>query len=70
VVVESAVAFAWFLWVGQRVCLGPPSPAVAAMAPRPAAMEASLIYLMVLCLAVTAIGLPLALAVRPGPFGG
>jgi hydrogenase-4 component D len=70
VVVESVVAFAWFLWVGQRVCLGPPSPAVAAMAPRPAAMEASLIYLMVLCLAVTAIGLPLALAVRPGPFGG
>jgi hydrogenase-4 component D len=67
VVAESVVAFAWFLWVGQRVCLGRPSPAVAALGPRPAAMESSLVILMVLCLAVTVAALPLALAVQPGP---
>jgi len=70
VVAESVLAFAWLLWVGQRVFLGPPSPAAAAMAPTPAAMNAALVLLMALCLAATAFGLPLALAVRPGGFGG
>jgi len=70
VVLESVVAFAWFLWVGQRVFLGRPSPAAAAMGPRAPAMEVSLLILMLLCLGVTAAALPLAVAVRPGLPGG
>jgi hydrogenase-4 component D len=70
VLIESLVAFAWFLWVGMRVFLGPPSPAVEAMGPRPLAMELALILLMVLCIAITGVAMPLALAVWPGGFGG
>jgi NADH:ubiquinone oxidoreductase subunit 5 (subunit L)/multisubunit Na+/H+ antiporter MnhA subunit len=70
VLIESLVAFAWFLWVGMRVFLGPPSPAVEAMGPRPLAMELALIVLMVLCIAITGVAMPLALAVWPGGFGG
>jgi hydrogenase-4 component D len=70
VVLESVVAFAWFLWVGQRVFLGRPSPAAAAIGPRAPLMEASLVILMLLCLAITVIALPLASAVRSGPLGG
>jgi hydrogenase-4 component D len=70
VVAESVVAFAWLLWVGQRVFLGPPSAAAAAMARTPAAMGGALVLLMVLCLAAALFGVPLALAVRPGGFGG
>jgi hypothetical protein len=34
------------------------------------AMEAALVILMVLSVAITAVALPLASAVRPGGFGG
>jgi hypothetical protein len=54
----------------MRVFLGPPSPAVEAMGPRPLAMELALIVLMVLCIAITGVAMPLALAVWPGGFGG
>jgi hydrogenase-4 component D len=70
VVLESLVAFAWFLWVGQRVFLGRPSPAAATMTVAAPAMEAALVILMVLSVAITAVALPLASAVRPGGFGG
>ena len=70
IVLESVVAFAWFLWVGQRVFLGEPSPAVEAMGPRAASMETALVILMILCLAVTAFAMPLASAVRPCALGG
>jgi hydrogenase-4 component D len=70
VVLESLVAFAWFLWVGQRVFLGRLSPAAAAIAPRPWAMEAALVILMLLCVGITVVALPIAAAVRPGGFGG
>jgi hydrogenase-4 component D len=70
VVLESVVAFAWFLWVGQRVFLGRPSASALGIIPRDRSMEAALVVLMVLCLVVTVAGLPLAQAVRPGPFGG
>jgi hydrogenase-4 component D len=70
VVLESLVAFAWFLWVGQRVFLGRPSPAAATMTAAAPAMEAALVILMVLSVAITAVALPLASAVRPGGFGG
>jgi hydrogenase-4 component D len=70
VIAESLVAFAWFLWVGQRVFLGRPSTAAAAIGPRAPMMEASLVILMVLCIAITVVALPLASAMRAGPFGG
>jgi hydrogenase-4 component D len=70
VVLESLVAFAWFLWVGQRVFLGRPSPAVASMTAVAPAMEAALVILMVLSVAITVVALPLASAVRLRGFGG
>ncbi len=66
-VAESVVAFAWFLWIGQKVFLGPPSPAAQSMAPLPRAMAVALVFLAVLCLAVTAAGLPLAHGVAAAP---
>jgi hydrogenase-4 component D len=65
--VESVLAFAWFLWVGHRVFLGTPSPAVEASSPPSKAMDLALILLMVLCLAVPLAGLPLASAIGLGP---
>ena len=70
VVLESLVAFAWFLWVGQRVFLGRPSPAAAAMAANAPAMDAALVVLIALCLVITAVAMPLASAIVPGRFGG
>jgi len=61
--VESVVAFAWFLWIGQKVFLGTPSPAVADGAPLPGVMNLALVLLMALCLLVPLFGLPLASAV-------
>jgi hydrogenase-4 component D len=66
ILAESVLAFAWFLWVGQKVFLGEPSPRVEAMAPSTPAMDASLILLMVLAVCVTAAALPLAQAVGLG----
>jgi hydrogenase-4 component D len=65
--VESVLAFAWFLWVGHRVFLGVPSPAVEASSPPSRAMDLALILLMILCLAVPLAGLPLASAIGIGP---
>lgn len=70
VVAESLVAFAWLLWVGQKVFLGAPSAAVTAMAPQDRGMDLALVILMVLCLGVGFVGLPIAAAVAPGAFGG
>ena len=70
IVAESLVAFAWFLWVGQRVFLGPPSPAAAAMTRPSPLTDAVLVALMVLCLGISAIGLPLVAAIRAGVAGG
>jgi hydrogenase-4 component D len=68
-VAESVLAFAWFLWIGQKVFLGPPSPAVQTMGPATPAMQTALVFLAVLCLIVTAAGLPLAHAVGFGTGG-
>ncbi len=70
VVLESVVAFAWFLWVGQSVCLGRPSPAVEGIGRPAVAMDVALVLLMVLCLGVGIAGLPLATAILPGAGGG
>jgi NADH:ubiquinone oxidoreductase subunit 5 (subunit L)/multisubunit Na+/H+ antiporter MnhA subunit len=70
VVVESLVAFAWLLWVGQKVFLGAPSTAVRGMAAANPGMDLALVILMVLCLGIGFVGLPIAAAVVPGGFGG
>jgi hydrogenase-4 component D len=64
---ESVVAFAWFLWVGHKVFLGAPSPAVMAASPTSRVMDLALVLLMILCLVVPIFGLPLAAAVGLGP---
>ena len=61
--VESVLAFAWFLWVGHKVFLGAPSPAVEQGVPTPRVMNLALVLLMLLCLLVPLFGLPLASAV-------
>jgi formate hydrogenlyase subunit 3/multisubunit Na+/H+ antiporter MnhD subunit len=63
ILVESVVAFGWFLWIGQRVFLGPPSPLVAAIASPTRAMNTALVLLAALCLLITVVGLPLARAI-------
>jgi hydrogenase-4 component D len=63
---ESVIAFAWLLWVGQKVFLGKPSLAVIAASPPSRAMDTGLVFLMLLCLLLPLIGLPLADAVRLG----
>jgi hydrogenase-4 component D len=63
---ESVIAFAWFLWVGQKVFLGVPSAAVSAGSPPSRAMDVALVFLMLLCLLVPLVGLPLADAVTLG----
>jgi hydrogenase-4 component D len=65
--VESVLAFAWFLWVGHKIFLGEPSPAVAQGAPPSSVMNLALVLLMLLCLLVPLFGLPLASAVGFGP---
>ncbi len=64
---ESVVAFAWFLWIGHRVFLGTPSPAATRAVPVPRVMNAALLFLIALCLAVPIFALPLASAVGLGP---
>ncbi len=64
---ESVVAFAWLLWVGQKVFLGRPSPAVEAMAPLAPAMDAALVLLMALCLGLTPGAWGLATAIGRAP---
>ena len=63
---ESVVAFAWLLWVGQKVFLGEPSPAVLAATRPSRVMDAALVFLMLLCLLVPLVGFPLADAVHLG----
>jgi hydrogenase-4 component D len=70
IVAESLVAFGWFLWVGHRVFLGPPSAAAAAMTRPSRLTDAVLLALMLLCLGISAIGLPLVSALRLGGSGG
>lgn len=59
-VVESLIAFGWFLWVGQKVFLGEPSPAVVAIGSRSVPMEIALLTLILLCLLAPFLAFPLA----------
>ncbi len=56
---ESVVAFAWFLWVGQKVFFGRLSPVAAAIGTSSAPMGIALTILILLCLAVTLVSLPI-----------
>ena len=62
---ESVMAFAWFLWVGQKVFFGRISPLAAAIGTSSTPMGIALTALIVLCLAVTLVGLPLVRQLNP-----
>jgi len=69
VLLESVVSFAWMLRVTQKVFLGEPTEAVAAVPanPLPVAMVVTLWVLIVMCVAAPAIGIPLVQHVAPLP---
>jgi hydrogenase-4 component D len=56
VLAESLISFAWFLRIAQIVFLGEPSPPVLAARANSAAISATLVILIVMCLAAPAIG--------------
>jgi len=59
VLVESLISFAWLVHVGQRVFLGELSAAAQERSDPPPAMSATLVVLMIGCLAAPAIGIAL-----------
>jgi hydrogenase-4 component D len=56
---ESAVSFAWLLYVAHKVFLGAPSPAAVAAADAPPWMSVALVIGILLCVAAPLAGLPL-----------
>jgi hydrogenase-4 component D len=56
---ETLVSFAWMLYVAQKVFLGAPSPVAQVNSDPPWPMSATLVILMLGCLAAPMIGLPL-----------
>jgi hydrogenase-4 component D len=62
---ESVISFAWFLWVGQRIFLGVPSPAASGAADPPLAMSLALIIGIILCVVAPVFGLPLVNLIWP-----
>jgi hydrogenase-4 component D len=56
---ETLISFAWLLYIGQRLFMGEPSPAALVHSDPPPAMSATLVILMLGCLAAPAIGIPL-----------
>jgi hydrogenase-4 component D len=63
--VESFTAFAWMLYVGQRVFLGVTTPAAAVHSDPPLSMSITLVVLMIGCLLAPAVGLPLVELIGP-----
>jgi hydrogenase-4 component D len=59
VLVESLVSFGWMVHVGQRVFLGEPTPAACVNSDPPPAMSATLLFLLLACLGIAAVGIPL-----------
>ena len=57
--IESLIAFAFFLWIGQRIFLGEPSPATAQVRSSTPIMGTVLIILSILCLVVPIFVFPL-----------
>jgi hydrogenase-4 component D len=56
---ETLVSFGWMLYVAQRIFLGPASLAAQVHSDPPWAMSATLIILMIGCVAVPFVGMPL-----------
>jgi len=56
---ETLVSFGWMLYVAQRIFLGPVSLAAQVQSDPPWAMSATLIILMIGCVAVPFVGMPL-----------
>lgn len=63
--IESVVAFAWFLWVGQKVFFGKLSPVAATIGTSSTPMGIALTALIILCLLVTLIGMPMVQQLQP-----
>ncbi len=63
VLVESLISFAWMLYVGQKVFLGPLTPAAAVNSDPPPAMSGVLLLLIIFCLLAPAIAMPLVLGI-------
>jgi hydrogenase-4 component D len=55
---ETLIAFAWMLYIAQKVFLGAPSPAAQVNSDPPFAMSATLLILVLGCLLAPVIGLP------------
>lgn len=56
---ETLVSFGWMLYIAQKIFLGAPSPVAQVHSDPPWAMSATLIILMIGCLAAPLIGMPL-----------
>jgi len=56
---ETLVSFGWMLYIAQKIFLGAPSPVAQVSSDPPWAMSATLIILMIGCLAAPLIGMPL-----------
>jgi formate hydrogenlyase subunit 3/multisubunit Na+/H+ antiporter MnhD subunit len=59
VLVESLISFGWMLRVGQKVFLGPVTPAAAVNSDPPWPMSVALVALMIGCLVIPAVAMPL-----------
>jgi len=57
--IESLIAFGFFLWIGQRIFLGEPSPATAQVSSSTPIMGMVLIILSILCVVVPIFVFPL-----------
>ncbi len=63
--IESVIAFAWFLWIGQKVFFGKLSPAAAAIGTSSGSMWTTLVALIILCFAITLVALPMVHQLQP-----
>ena len=66
IAVESMISFGWFLWVGQKVFLGEPSPLAAKAADPRFPMSTVLVICMILCLAAPWLGMPFTNIIKVG----
>jgi len=56
---ETLVSFGWMLYIAQKIFLGAPLVAAPAEVDPPFAMNATLVVLMIGCLAAPLVGMPL-----------
>ena len=56
---ETLVSFGWMLYIAQKIFLGPPLPVAQVASDPPWTMNATLIILMIGCVAAPLVGMPL-----------